>query len=279
VSINQTLHDAGKAIRAVSDTPLLDAEILLSAVLARPRSYLRAHGAGELTENEAQQFQALVARRLQREPVAYITGCKEFWSLALQVNHGTLIPRPETELLVETALRLFPGAQQCVRAADLGTGSGAIALALAAERAHWEIHAVDNSEIALKTANDNAQRLGLAHVSFHCGHWFNALPVNNLDLVISNPPYLAANEWPEYGANLAFEPRAALVSGEDGLQAIREICASVSAKVRPGGYVLLEHGFAQGASVRELLASAGCGEVQSLTDLAGCERVSLGRIL
>lgn len=278
MTINQLLKNAGSELAAVSDSAFLDAEILLAHVLSCERSYLRAHAAEELAESQAQQFAALIARRLQREPVAYITGHKEFWSLDLRVNRGTLIPRPETELIIETVLELFPEKDQHIRAADLGTGSGAIALALASERPNWEIFAIDNSDIALQTASDNAQRLGFKHISFCLGSWFTALPSEQLDLVVSNPPYLSEGEWPIYAADLAFEPRTALLSPEDGLRDVREICESASRYIRPGGYIILEHGFQQGLPVRELLISAGCCQVRTIPDLSGRERVTVGRL-
>src|SRR3990167_2087495 len=211
------------------------------------------------------------------EPIAYLTGHKEFWSLDLKVNAGTLIPRPETEILVETALQLFPEKNQSLRVADLGTGSGAIALALASERARWDIHAVDNSESALLTARDNAQRLRLMRVAFCLGNWFTALPAGELYLVVSNPPYISEQEWPVYADDLIFEPQTALLSDDAGLSDIREICGQASLFIRPGGYLMLEHGYTQGLSVRELLTKAGCKHVRTVLDLSGQERVTVGQ--
>lgn len=278
MTINQILKNAGSELSAISDSAFLDAEILLAHVLSCQRSYLRSHATEELASNYEQQFAALIARRLQREPVAYITGRKEFWSLELHVNPGTLIPRPETELIIETVLELFPEKNQIIRAADLGTGSGAIALALASERPNWDIFAVDNSDLALQTASDNAQRLGLKHISFCLGSWFTALPADPFDLVVSNPPYLSEDEWPEYEANLMFEPRTALLSDENGLRDVREICENASRFIRPGGYIILEHGFQQGLPVRELFISAGCAQVRTIPDLSGRERVTVGQL-
>lgn len=278
MTINQLLQRAGSELSAISDSAFLDAEILLAHALCRPRSFLRAHASEEVAANQAQQFATLIARRLQREPVAYITGSKEFWSLDLHVNRSTLIPRPETELIIETVLELFPEKNQHIKAADLGTGSGAIAIALASERPNWEIFAVDNSDIALQTASDNAQRLGFKRISFCLGSWFTALPAGLLDLVVSNPPYVSEDEWPGYAENLSFEPRTALLSEENGLRDVREICENASRFIRPGGYIILEHGFQQGLPVRELLISAGCCQVRTVPDLSGRERVTVGQL-
>lgn len=277
MTIAQTLQDAVTALSSSSDSAVLDAEILLSFTLGQSRAYLRAHPEVVLTDAEAKAFGAVLARRLQREPIAYITGHQEFWSLDLCVTPDTLIPRPETELLVELALNLFPEKNMRVKAADLGTGSGAIALALASERPSWEVAAVDASEIALGVARNNAQRLGLLRVSFYLGNWLTALPAGEWDLIVANPPYLSEVEWSDYAAGLAFEPSSALLSGSDGLQDIREICAAAGQYIRRGGYLLIEHGYAQGAAVRGLLAAAGFGQIDTVKDLSGHERVTMGQ--
>ena len=264
-------------LASVSQTPQLDAEILLAHVLNQQRTYLRAHLDESLTPDQAHKLYSLLQRRLQREPIAYLVGHKEFWSLDLEVNQDTLVPRPETELMVEMALELFPDKAGRLHVADLGTGSGAIALALASERPLWEIDAVDISENALSVARNNAQRLGLGRVSFYLGSWFTALPAGLFDMVLANPPYLSEDEWPAYAVSLACEPRTALVSGLDGLDAIRIIIDGAREVIRPGGYLLIEHGMAQGANVRALLVASGCHGVRTLLDLAGLERVSIGQ--
>lgn len=276
MTIQEILRAASTELLAVSDTPLLDAEILLAHVLKKSRTALRMAPDGGLSPHELEQFNALIKRRLAREPIAYLTGHKEFWSLDLEVNEHTLVPRPETELLVETALELF-GAGTSIKAADLGTGSGAIALALASERASWRIDAVDISQSALLAASNNAQRLGLANISFHLGSWFTALPSADYDLVLTNPPYISEAEWPQYAEGLASEPRSALVSGKDGLDALRHITEAARTYIRPGGYLICEHGVAQGAAVRALLIDQGCQDVRTLCDLGGKERATLGQ--
>jgi release factor glutamine methyltransferase len=262
VTIEESLKQANQILSAISATPVLDAEVLLAHVLGKSRSYLLAASRDELTSVAHNQFTALITRRLQREPVAYLTGEKEFWSLNFEVNPGTLIPRPETELLVEAVLELFPEKNQSLRVADLGTGSGAIALALASERPLWDIYAVDNSDIALGTARKNAQRFGLNSVSFCFGNWFTALPAGDLDLVVSNPPYISEQEWPSCADDLLFEPRTALLAKQ---------------YIRHGGYLMVEHGCAQGFSVRKLFITAGCINVRTIVDLSGRERVTVGQ--
>lgn len=275
----QALDEAKYQLAAVTETPSLDAEVLLSFVLGAPRSDFHTWPEKLLAEEALQCFREYLARRRQGEPVAYLTGTKEFWSLELEVSAATLIPRPETEMLVETALTLFPQEDAVIRAADLGTGSGAIALALANERPHWEIHATDISESALQIARKNAQQFGFRQVFFHHGSWCNALPPAGFDVIVSNPPYLAESEWPHDESGLAFEPRLALVAGKSGLEAIHLVCHEAKAFLKPGGYLLLEHGFSQARAVREHLDAAGYRQVFSIPDWAGHERVAVGRYL
>lgn len=257
--------------------PQFNAELLLAFVLQQSRAHLVAWPEKIVTKEQCEHYIQYVKRAAEGEPIAYITRSREFWSLSLQVTRDTLIPRPETELLVETILQLFP-ANISIRVADLGTGSGAIACALAHERPLWRIDATDQSVKALQIASINAQQLKLTNISFYCGNWCTALPAKDFDVIVSNPPYITEKEWPMVASKLAFEPKAALVSGEDGLMAIREIVNSAVTYLRPGGYLWLEHGYHQGALVRELLAQAGFEGIQTEQDLAGCERVSGGRV-
>lgn len=254
----------------------VDAEWLLLHVLAKPRSWLIAHADDALDEAAAAAFAALVERRAAGEPVAYLTGQRGFWSLQLAVGPATLIPRPETELLVELALARLPPDRPC-RVADLGTGSGAIALAIAHERPRARVVATDASAAALTVARDNAQRLGLAHISFAEGDWLAPLIDQRFELIVSNPPYIEAADPHLQQGDLRFEPAAALASGVDGLDAIRGIVRAARAHLEPAGWLLLEHGWNQGAAVRGLLQVAGYGEVFTAQDLAGRDRVSGGR--
>ncbi|VTU20303.1 Release factor glutamine methyltransferase [Variovorax sp. PBL-H6] len=252
----------------------LDAQLLLLHVLARPsgdRAWLLAHDADILADNVWPAFSSLCTRRMTGEPVAYLVGEKEFHGLGLQVDARVLVPRPDTETLVEWALRLLQG-RTSPRVVDLGTGSGAIALAIQHARPDAKVTAIDRSPDALAVARGNAQRLGLA-VRFAEADWLEGAGTD-LDLVVSNPPYVAAGD-PHLVA-LRHEPSSALVSGADGLDDIRRIVEAAPGHLSKGGWLLLEHGYDQAASVRALLARRGFADVQSRDDLAGIARCSGG---
>lgn len=254
----------------------VDAEILLMHVLGKPRSWLFAHGDDRASADTAATFEALVRRRAAGEPVAYLTGQRGFWRFDLAVTPATLIPRPETELLVELALARLPS-DRALRVADLGTGSGAIALALALERPRAQVVATDASASALAVARANAAALRLANVGFREGDWWGPLSGERFDLVASNPPYIALGD-PHLGeGDLRFEPASALSSGTDGLDAIRAIVARAPAHLKAGAWLLLEHGWDQGAAVRALLTRAGFAEAATRRDLEDRDRVTLGR--
>lgn len=253
-----------------------ESEALMCHVLGRNRAWLFAHAEDLPTAQQSAAFAELVTRRLRGEPVAYLIGKRGFWTLDLDVCPVVLIPRVETELLVEHALARLPeGVETSV--ADLGTGSGAIALALASERPQAQVVAVDVSAQALAVAHANAERAALKNVRFCQGDWLAPLRGEVFDLIVSNPPYLAEDDAHLQQGDLPHEPRLALVSGSDGLDAIRRIVSDAPANLRAGGWLLLEHGWAQGAAVRALLGAAGFGEVATVFDLEARERVSLGR--
>lgn len=254
----------------------VDADLLLAHALGKSRTWLFAHAGDVVDRADADRFRALLARRIAGEPVAYLIGTRGFWTLDLAVTPATLVPRPETELLVELALaRLPPDAP--MRVADLGTGSGAIALALAKERPHAEVVAIDASEAALAVARSNAVRNGLRNVTFRAGSWLDPLAGETFDLIASNPPYIADGD-PHLGqGDLRFEPPMALSSGADGLDAIRVITRDAPACLCPGGWLLLEHGWDQAPAVRALLAAACFEAVATHPDLARRDRVTLGR--
>ena len=255
----------------------LDAEILLAHALGVSRAKLYAWPEYEPDVVAREAFERLVAARADGEPIAYLTGRREFWSLDLVVTPAVLIPRPETELLVELALERI-AADSEVRVADLGTGSGAIALAVASERPRARIVATDASADALAVARGNAVRLGIGHVTFVHGDWCEALGHERFDVIVSNPPYIAAGDAHLETGDLRREPRSALVAGTDGLDAIRRIVATSPAHLDAGGWLLLEHGWDQAASVRALFDAGGYVGVVSVRDGGGHERVTFGRM-
>jgi release factor glutamine methyltransferase len=268
------LQDARGSADPTLDAPL-DARILLAHVAALPQARLKSHPEQPVSARAAREYRALLERRAAGEPVAYLTGRREFWSLELAVTPEVLIPRPETELLVERALAL--GAPADARIADLGTGSGAIALALARERPRWRVTATDRSAAALAVAAANAQRLGLGAVEFRLGSWFEALSGSRFDLIISNPPYVAADDPVLTSPTLVCEPRQALTPGNDPLVSLRLLAREAPAHLASGGWLLLEHGHDQGPAVRHALVLAGFAHVRSHHDLAGHERMTEGQ--
>lgn len=254
-----------------------EAEHLLLHVLGRDRAWLFAHGDDPLSATEAAAFEALLERREAGEPLAYLLGRRGFWTLDLQVSPATLIPRPETERLVELALERLP-ADRPVRVADLGTGTGAIALAIASERPQAELVATDVSEAALQIAQANAHRHEIANVGFRHGSWWAPLAGERFDLIASNPPYIADADPHLDRGDLRFEPPTALSSGADGLDAIREIVARAPSHLLPGGWLLIEHGWDQGEAIRSLLRAADFVDVATEVDLEQRDRVTLGRV-
>ena len=254
----------------------VDAEALLSHVLGQSRGWLFAHAGDALDRDVQTIFEALVARRAAGEPVAYLTGRRGFWTLELEVTPATLIPRPETELLVELALERLPR-DAAADVADLGTGSGAVALAIASERRRAQVVATDASAGALAVARGNAQRLGIANVRFVHGDWLAPLAGERFALIVSNPPYIEAADPHLAQGDLRHEPASALASGVDGLDDIRRIVADARACLEPGGWLLFEHGWNQGDAVRALLAAAGYAGAFTARDLEERDRVSGGR--
>ncbi|MDF3030384.1 MAG: protein-(glutamine-N5) methyltransferase, release factor-specific [Moraxellaceae bacterium] len=274
--IRELLRSAAERLEQTSPSPRVDADCLLQHVLQKDRAWLRSHDDAVLDDAQLAAFEAVLERRISGEPVAYITGQRGFWSLDLEVGPATLIPRPDTELVVEWALELIPTeAPWCV--ADLGTGSGAIALAVKKERPRCAVTAVDASPAALAMASANASRLRL-EVSCVQGDWFAALGHGEFDLVLANPPYIAADDPHLVRGDLRFEPRSALVADEQGLADLRRIIEAAPSHVRKGGWLLLEHGYDQGEAVRALLTRQGFTEVVTRRDLGGLERASGGRL-
>lgn len=259
-----------------SPTERLDAELLLAAAIGKSRSYLHTWPERIVSSEDAETYAGYLQRRRGGEPVAYILGLQGFWKIDLEVAPHTLIPRPDTELLVETALQLQPASP--ARVLDLGTGTGAIALALASDCPAWQVTAVDRVDEAVALAERNRQRLGLDNVKVMASHWFDSLAGQRFDLILSNPPYIAAEDPHLAEGDVRFEPSSALVAGPDGLDDLRIIVDQAPEHLLPGGWLLLEHGYDQATSVQALLTARGFTEVASRKDLGGHERITMGRL-
>ena len=272
--IDAVLLDATTRLGEISSSARLDAELLLCRSIDMPRSYLFAHPEDTLDAGALERLNQLLHRRISGEPMAYITGTREFWSLELVVNPATLVPRPETELLVDLALRQIPR-DASWHGLDLGTGSGAIAVAIARDRPQCEITAVDQSAAALSVARENVRRLDLANVSCVEGDWTQPVSSQQFNIIVSNPPYVRADDAAL--AALACEPVSALVAGNDGLDAIRVLARDCGEILCADGLLMLEHGADQQREVEKILLEQGWTAVACHRDLAGLPRVSVAR--
>lgn len=272
-TIAEAVKNAELTLRAHSESPRLDAELLLAMLLGLPRSAMIARAHEPVALNEEHAYAALIAQRAGGMPIAYLTGSREFWSLPLNVSPAVLVPRPETEILVERALALLPRDAPC-SALDLGTGSGAIALSLAHERPHWAVTGVDISPAALAVAAQNAHDLKLSHIEWRLGSWFDSVPAARFHLIVANPPYIAAND-PALAA-LSAEPATALIAGPSGLEALQAIIAQAPAHLHAGGALALEHGVTQATEVAQLLRQHGFDSIATFSDFSGRPRVTLG---
>lgn len=268
--ISQLLAEGTQRIETVSDSPLLDCQLLLCHSIDKGREWLYSHADEALTITQAETFETLLSRRERGEPLAYITGHRYFWQREFRVTPATLIPRPETELLVETLLLRRAGSP--LQVLDLGTGSGAVAISLAAERPAWQVIAIDSSASALAVAAGNAAELD--NIGFQLGHWCEGLDQNSFDIIVSNPPYVADTD-PHLEA-LAFEPADALKAGADGLDCICEIVPAGYDCLKGNGLLMIEHGYDQQDEVAQLFADAGFLGIECLTDLGGVPRAVLG---
>jgi release factor glutamine methyltransferase len=275
-TIAQALQMGREQLQFHYDSAALEAEILLCHCLEKNRAYLRTWPEKPLTADALAHYQQLLTRRQQGEPIAYITGYKEFWDLRLRVTPEVLIPRPETEHLVELALEKIPP-NAAWHIADLGTGSGAIALSLAKERPRCQMTATDQSAASLAVAKDNAMHNNIQNVRFRQGFWFEAVTDEHFHMIVSNPPYVAENDTHLQQGDLRFEPQRALSAGPDGLDDIEYIIARAGAHLKTPGWLLLEHGYQQGDAVLALLQRHGFCDLQCHSDYAQLERVSLGR--
>ncbi len=272
-TVRTALEDAVRRLAVFHESAKLDAEVLLCHVLEKARAHLYAWPEQGLTGPQWWVFEQLVTRREEGEPIAYLTGRREFWSLPLGVSQDTLIPRPDTELLVELALGEIPEHANWL-VADLGTGSGAIGLAIARERPGCQVLASDRSAAALKVARDNMRRLGVRNISLAQADWCRPFASSACDLIITNPPYVREADPHLMQGDVRFEPRHALVGGDDGLDAIRAIGREARTALRTGGSLLLEHGHDQARQVRELLTALGYRQIKSHRDLADKQRVT-----
>lgn len=259
-----------------SESARLDVEMLLSHVLKKPRSYLYAWPEKNLSDEESVQFDELFSRRLQGEPMAYILGVKEFYGREFQLKPGVLVPRPETELLIDLVLEKCGHWENCCLY-DLGTGSGAIAITLAREKPHWLIAATDQSQLALSVAKHNADLLG-ASLNVEQRDWCEGLPADSVDIIVSNPPYIAKDDAALEKAVAEHEPKAALIADNDGFADFDRIIEGAKHCLKPGGYIFLEHGYAQAERLQQCLLAAGFSGVESHKDLAGHDRVVLARL-
>jgi release factor glutamine methyltransferase len=278
-SIKTVLAAAVRSLQDVSDSALLDAEVLLCAVLSKQRPYLRAWPDKKLNVEQIEAFKTLLNERQRGKPIAYITGNREFWSRDFQVSPNVLIPRPDTELLIEHSLARIPENQPYRRIIDLGTGSGIIAITLAAERPHAHLSATDICTAALQIAKANATKHNVERIQFHHSNWFDSIPDGKFDLIVSNPPYVAKDDDHLQQGDLRFEPLTALISAEQGLSDIRTIAETSRDRLENGGFLLVEHSYNQQQDVQTLFRTFGYQHVQTHTDLSGQPRVTSGQYL
>ena len=273
LSIRQYLDDGAAILRSVSDSPRLDAELLMGMVLRKPRSFLHAWPEQQLSEQDAARYEALLRRRFSGEPIAYMTGIREFWSMPLRVTPAVLIPRPETELLVERALQRVPADQE-TRVLDLGAGSGAVSLAIARERPRAQVIGVDISLAALEVARANAQLQKAGNVEFRESDWFDAVRGEKFNVVVGNPPYVAEDDAHLERGDARFEPRLALDAGENGMNCFRAILERAHNYIVRQGWLLLEHGPDQHMPLRRLMEAQHYHDITLHKDAGGRDRVT-----
>lgn len=273
MNISQLLKSATEQLLKLTDSPRLDAEVLLAHSLHKTRTWLVTWSDKELSTTDIEQFDRLLQRRLAGEPIAHITGMREFWSLNLMVTADTLIPRPDTELMIEQILALYP-AEQNIKLVDLGTGSGAIALALASERPNWQIIATDQSSAALEIARQNARSLNISNITFKHGSWFDAVGGEVFDVIASNPPYIPRADPHLSQGDARFDPLSALASGDDGLDDIRTITAQAKNHLKPYGKLFIEHGYDQKAEILDIFTKNNFIEIHQINDMANNPRLT-----
>ena len=273
-TIQSTLNEATDLLQQTSDSPSLDAEILLCFVLKKDRPYLKAWPEKELAKEQTDAFQSLIDKRQGGQPVAYLTGVREFWSREFKVTPDVLVPRPDTELLVELVLDLIPE-YKSLNLIDLGTGSGAIAITLAAERSRINVTATDIKSDTLDVAKLNATQHNIKNIRFYLSNWFDDLPASTYDFVVSNPPYIAEDDPHLQQGDVRFEPDSALIAQEQGLKDITIIADSAHRYLKSGGYLLLEHGYNQQQQVQSILKRYGYSGIRTEQDYSGQPRVTV----
>ena len=274
-SVKNLVAQAAAQLADHSPSPELDAEVLLCRCLRKPRSYLRAWPEQTVAADINQAFQALIAQRQQGLPIAYLTGSREFWSRDFYVNQHVLIPRPDTELLIELSLQQLP-VDRAAKIIDLGVGSGIVAITLAAERPHAQVIGVDKDRQAIAVAEKNAAQWQTANLRLLVSDWFTAVPDTDFDLIVSNPPYIAAEDQHLQQGDVRFEPRSALISPENGLQDIRLIAEQARNHLKPGGRLLIEHGYDQPQAVQTIFSAFNYQAIATHSDLSGQPRVTSG---
>ena len=273
MTIADLIKAASEQLAALSDSASLDAKVLLAHALNKDTTYLITWSDKALSDAQINDFDKLLSRRLSGEPVAYIVGTREFWSLPFFVAPSTLIPRPDTETLVDLVLSHFPHTNLSLL--DLGTGTGAIALALASEQSEWNIQAVDFNEDAVALAKKNAENLDLNHVNIYQSDWFGSVKGDaSFDVIVSNPPYIDSEDHHLDEGDVRFEPKSALVAAQQGLADIQHICTEATRYLAPNGRIYIEHGFEQGAVVRDIMQQAGFEQCTTVQDLGGNDRIT-----
>lgn len=275
-NIKAVLAESASTLASISDSALLDVEILLCKVLQKERSYLRAWPDRVLEPDQLKQFRALVEERRKGTPVAYLTGYREFWSRDFHVTPDVLIPRPDTELLIELGLKLIP-TDEPAKLIDLGTGSGIIAITLAAERPHAQAIATDSSPAALEIARHNARHHHITNIRFYQSDWFDSVPETQFDLVISNPPYIAADDSHLREGDVRFEPQTALIAVQQGLSDIQIIADNARGRLKAQGHLLIEHGYNQQQQVQAIFEKLGYDKIQTFQDLSEQPRATYGQ--
>lgn len=275
-TIQTALNTAFTHLKSITDVPRLEAELLLSKIIKKPRTYLYTWPDKQLTSEEISQYRELFIKRASGVPIAYLIGYKEFWGQEFIVTRDTLIPRPETELLVQTILHEMQKVPR-LRLIDIGTGTGAIALTLARLQPQWEIIATDTSAAAIEVAKLNCERFNLKNVTFHLGNIYTGLKHHDFEIIVSNPPYIAVDDPVIKNNELAYEPQQALVAGDDGLVILRNLIADAPMYLTSSGFLFVEHGNMQGAQVRDLFVR-DFQHIKTLKDLAGHERVTFGQL-